>query len=131
MKKTEGFDFLAAAGEIKGTMQSLQVGTLIGNILWQGSLNQIWSMINSMQTTVHVQLINTRCPSNVQLFNDIIMQIAYFEILPEEGLETFYIWKLLDDRYFDKFKWEETDLQAQNQVNYSEGGSANAIQGDT
>ena len=87
-------------------MQSLTLGNLIGNFLWQGSLNQLWGMINVLQIVVHVQLVNFRSPTNVLYFNQVIMDIAYFEILPDEGLNLFYFWKLIDGSYM-KIEEEE------------------------
>lgn len=38
-------------------------------------------------------------PTNLGIFNNITMKLIYFDILPEEGLEYFYIWKTIDGSY--------------------------------
>lgn len=73
--------------------------SLLLNILWQYPINRVWGMINTLQLTAHCQLINMNTPNNLGIFNNITMKLIYFDILPEEGLEYFYIWKTIDGSY--------------------------------
>ena len=66
-------------------------------------------MINTLQITAHSQLINTDVPSNVGIFNNITMKLIYFDILPEQGLELFYFWKLFDGSYKVNLEDSEND----------------------
>ena len=51
--------------DLKGSMQTLEGAGLAQNILWQGSLNQVWGLINMIQITIHIQLINAEIPQNL------------------------------------------------------------------
>ena len=63
-----------------------------------------------IQITIHIQLINAEIPQNLATFNEILIQIAYFEILPEEGLNCFYFWNFIDGTYScGEQEEEETD----------------------
>ena len=56
-------------------------------------------MINSLQLTLALPMINVNSPSNVQFFTGLLLDVTQFDILPEFLLEYFYIWKLADGTY--------------------------------
>jgi len=97
--QSKNFSPIRVMNSFQASMQTLEVAGFVQNFLWQGSLNQVWGMINVVQIAVHTQLINTETPDNLQMFNQIMIQIAYFEILPDEGLSCFYFWNLIDGQY--------------------------------
>ena len=99
LPKGGGFDFTQSAMAMQNSMQSMAFTSLLGNIAWQGPINHLWGMINVVQVTAHCQLINTEVPANVGLFNNITMKLIYFDILPDEGLQYFYFWKMFDGSY--------------------------------
>ena len=63
------------------------VGSIIGSnaalILVTGaSLTQIWSMLNSLQVTVHASLYaNVLFPANAMMFVQALLQIATFSLI--------------------------------------------------
>ena len=67
-------------------------------------------MINTLQITLHLPAINVKSPSNAQFAFGLLVSITQFEILPDEVLEAFYVWKLFDGSYRqDEEEWEEED----------------------
>ena len=82
-------------------MKSAVITNLIINIALSGSLNILWSMINTLQITLHMPAINTKSPSNAQYLNNILIGITQFEVLPRDMLRYFYFWNVLDGTYFE------------------------------
>ena len=52
------------------------------NLLLSGSLSQLWSMLNSQQFSLHFPLFNKlKFPGNALSFNEVILQIAKFDMI--------------------------------------------------
>ena len=54
------------------------------NLVMQGSLNQVWGMINNLQIIIHAPLINVSFPGNAFMLYDNMIAVATFDILPSD-----------------------------------------------
>ena len=91
-------------------MSGAVYGNLAVNMFVQGSLNHLWSMINSLQLTLTLPTINVNSPSNVQYFTGLLLDVTQFDIVPEFILESAYLWKLFDGTYLKNSDDEEEIL---------------------
>ena len=56
------------------------------NLMVRGSLNQVWSMLNSLQIVTHVPLMDLKMPANMSAFLAFLMEVATFDLLPREAM---------------------------------------------
>ena len=69
----------AASTSSKSTVTAEVVLTLA----MKGSLNQIWSMINSQQIIVHLPMLqHLKIPANAMLLTSFMIELAQFDIIP-------------------------------------------------
>jgi len=101
----------ALTDSIEGAGDSLQVTsatTLAGNtalnLLFAGSLNQVWGMVNNMQIVLHAPLLNLQFPANAFLLYEVMINVATFDILPTDDIFLEFFPNLPeDDPYTEKF----------------------------
>ena len=55
----------------------------ISNLLFQSSMNMLWSALNTIQLMVHMPLLDLSYPANAINFNEPIQKIANFDLLDE------------------------------------------------
>ena len=77
--------------------------TTIINLLQGIALSQVWSLVNGLQIIVHLPLFNSKFPANSELFLSELIDIATFEMLPEEYLE-FFVDYPESQAYSDRFE---------------------------
>ena len=79
------------------------VGNGLMNLLLQGSLNQVWGMINNMQVVIVTPLMSVNFPGNALLLYNKFITVATFDFLPTDDIYI-YLWDFPDDEPFnDKF----------------------------
>lgn len=100
---------LESAKNINKSMKSAVFGNLMINIFLQGSLQAMWSMINTLQLTLHMPCINVSTPTNVSFFSSLLIGVTQFDILPESILRYFYLWNLADGTYASEGEEEESE----------------------
>ena len=72
----------AASSSSKATLGA----NLFINIVMQGSLKQVWAMVEPMQVVVHMSLFACKLPGNVIIFNEYFAKIANFEFVDPNEL---------------------------------------------
>lgn len=78
-------DAVAAAGDtLQAGSTTMLAGNAVMNIFLQGSLNQVWGMINNLQTIIHAPLINIQFPGNAFMLYEVMITVATFDILPSD-----------------------------------------------
>ena len=69
--------------------KAISSGNAVFNILMQSSLSQLWGLINSLQMVVLLPLMdNVRLPANAMTFTQILIQIATFEVVPTDEINS-------------------------------------------
>ena len=64
----------------------------ISKFAFKASLNQFWSLINSQQLSLNMPLCaKLKFPANAAYFNQQMIQIAFFDVVPTEYLEQ-HLW---------------------------------------
>ena len=72
----------AASSSSKATLGA----NLFINIVMQGSLKQVWAMVEPMQVVVHMTLFDCKTPGNVNAFNGYFAEIANFDVVDPNDL---------------------------------------------
>ena len=67
----------------------MMYGNLAINIAMSASLQMLWGMINVMQLIVKMPLLNVTFPSNAATFYTFITDIASFDLLPMDKINSF------------------------------------------
>ena len=85
----------AAAIENSGASSGdVSTGAMAGNfvvsLILAASLNQLWSMMNGLQLAVHLPLFYTSFPANANFFLTFLIDVATFDLLPDEVGEFFF-----------------------------------------
>ena len=65
-------------------------GTFALSLIMAASLNQLWSMMNGLQLAVHLPLFSSKFPANAGFLLVFLIDIATFDMLPEEVPEFFF-----------------------------------------
>ena len=65
-------------------------GNLILNIILAASLNQLWSMLNGLQLSTHMQLFNLKFPANASFLLNFLVTVATFDVMPIETIWFFF-----------------------------------------
>ena len=80
-------DAVAAAGDsLQTTSTTFLAGNAVMNIFLQGSLNQVWGMINNLQIVIHAPLIQIQFPGNAFMLYEVMITVATFDILPTDNI---------------------------------------------
>ena len=62
----------------------------VTNLALISALNQLWCMINGLQLTTHLQLLNLKFPANSAFMLNFLVNIANFDVLPVETIWFFF-----------------------------------------
>ena len=46
--------------------------------------------------------MNVKIPKNTTFFSSVLLGVVQFDIMPEEVMEYFYIWKIFDGSYLEE-----------------------------
>ena len=65
-------------------------GNLILNIILAASLNQLWTMLNGLQLSTHMQLFNLKFPANASFLLKFLVTVATFDVMPIETIWFFF-----------------------------------------
>ena len=60
------------------------------NLILAASLNQLWSMLNGLQLSTHMQLFNLKFPANASFLLNFLVTVATFDLLPIEVIWFFF-----------------------------------------
>ena len=60
------------------------------NLILAAALNQLWSMLNGLQLSTHMQLFNLRFPANASFLLSFLVNVATFDIMPIETIWFFF-----------------------------------------
>lgn len=74
--------FMGTIGSFNNGMNGFLLGNFILNAALSGSLNSLWTMINTLQLTLHLPAMNLKIPGNASFFSGILINIAKFDIIP-------------------------------------------------
>ena len=78
-------------GETCELASSLMMGgNLILNLILAFSLNHLWSMLNGLQLTTHMQLLNLKFPANAGFLLNFLVTVATFDPIPVEVIWFFF-----------------------------------------
>ena len=69
---------------------SVMGGNLILNIILAASLNQLWTMLNGLQLSTHMQLFNLKFPANASFLLNFLVTVATFDVMPIETIWFFF-----------------------------------------
>jgi hypothetical protein len=81
------YSLISASENSKVTLKSSFIGTFILNIVLQGAMHFILSMIRSLQLIIHLPIMSMVIPSNVMTMFNILIPIVMFDVL--EDLQIF------------------------------------------
>ena len=65
-------------------------GNLVLNLILATALNQLWSMLNGLQLSTHMQLFNLKFPANASFLLNFLVNVATFDIMPIESIWYFF-----------------------------------------
>ena len=65
-------------------------GNFLMNLIMVASLNHLWSMLNGLQISTHMQLFNLKFPANAGFFLNFLVNIATFDVMPIEVIWFFF-----------------------------------------
>ena len=60
------------------------------NLLMVAALNHLWSMLNGLQISTHMQLFNLKFPANAGFLLNFLVNVATFDVMPIEGIWFFF-----------------------------------------
>ena len=69
---------------------SVMGGNLVLNLILATALNQLWSMLNGLQLSTHMQLFNLKFPANASFLLNFLVNVATFDIMPIESIWYFF-----------------------------------------
>ena len=94
MATKEEAEAVESTGTASGdSTKAILGGNFILSVLIAGPLDQIWSLMNSLQVVMFVRLFNIKSPGNVNGFTDYFDEITSVKILDAEALleDGFYV----------------------------------------
>ena len=92
----------------------------VGNFALSASLNQVWSMLNSQQVSVHAPMYKrVKFPANAVIMNQALIKIASFDLINTADWIDPYIYDLPEgDAFninFEQCGYEQTQLITKHQ----------------
>ena len=82
------------SGVLTSTTTSIYTSSFVLNVLLAGSLNSLWSLIESQQLVIIMPMFNLIIPAQAAVFFNVLMQVAAFDPIPAE--KTIDIWLNLE-----------------------------------
>ena len=77
MPKGDSTDaLLSGANNFKAGMDGVVIGNFLMNMMLSGSLNSLWTLVNTLQMIVHISAINVETSPNAGFFTGELMGIA-------------------------------------------------------
>ena len=87
----EEADALEESGETAEGTSSITMGSnFILNLILAASLNHLWSMINGIQLTTHMQIFNLKFPANASFLLRFLVDVATFDLIPISAIWYFF-----------------------------------------
>ena len=65
-------------------------GNFLLNLAMVAALQHLWSMLNGLQISTHMQLFNLKFPANAGFLLNFLVNVATFDIMPIEGIWFFF-----------------------------------------
>ena len=94
---------VAAASSVQIGSSTVLIGNAALNIILQGSLNQVWGMINNLQIVITTPLMQVNFPGNALIVYKKMILVATFDFLPTSEIYN-HFWSLDDpDAFNDQF----------------------------
>ena len=75
------------AQSIQSGSSALMGGSFAINLLLASSLSLLWGLINSLQLVAHFPLLNVDIPVNAQIYFEVMLEVATFDLVPTEGVQ--------------------------------------------
>ena len=69
---------------------SIMGGNFIMNFLLAAALNHLWSLLNGLQVSTHMQMFNLKFPANASFLLNFLISVATFDVLPIEAIWLFF-----------------------------------------
>jgi len=90
-------------------------GGLIINLIFTGSLQLLWTMINSLQVLTHLALFSLNYPSNVHTLSKVLMNVCNFNLIPlGDFYDSIFEFEEEEEGYSENF--EKMDIEGRNAV---------------
>jgi len=74
----------ASVGSVKSGSQGAMIGKMVFDFISKASMNEVWSMINSLQLVVYTPLVPLNFPGNAVAVFQQVINIATFDIIPKD-----------------------------------------------
>jgi hypothetical protein len=74
---------MSGADNLKKGLDGVVIGNFLMNLALSGSLNSLWTLVNTLQMVVHLPACNVKTSPNAAFFTNSIMSIALFDVIPE------------------------------------------------
>jgi len=80
-------------------------GNFVLNLILSASLNQVWSMLNSLQISVHGPMFSKlKFPANAMMFNQYLSYIANFDLInTAENIDPYFYYFPEDEAFSINF----------------------------
>lgn len=72
------------ADSVQGSSSAVMSTNLVINVALSGSLAMLWGLINSLQIIAHMPLLVIKFPINANVFYQMLLTLATFDILPTD-----------------------------------------------
>ena len=69
---------------------SVMGGNFVVNLLLAAALNHLWSMLNGLQLSTHLQMFSLKFPANAGFLLNFLVTVATFDVLPIEAIWLFF-----------------------------------------
>lgn len=84
---------------MQSATNGFMIGNFIMNLVLSSGMQQLWTMINTLQIIVMLPLFRVTLPPDAQIVFGFVMKLAAFNLLPTD---------LFYDKYFSSMKQAET-----------------------
>ena len=85
MKSLEEAEAVDGGGKAAGnSIRFLMLGNFLINMIFAGPLDQIWSIMNSLQVVMFIRLFNIKSPGNVNNFTEYFDETTSVQLFDTE-----------------------------------------------
>ena len=86
MKSLEEAEAVDEGGTAAGdSTRFVMLGNFLVNVIFSGPLDQIWSIMNSLQVVMFIKLFKIKSPGNVNDFTDFFDETTSVQLFDTEG----------------------------------------------
>jgi len=93
----------ASVGSVKSGSQGAMIGKMVFDFLSKASMNEVWSMINSLQLVVYTPLVPLNFPGNAVAVFQQVINIATFDVIPKDDWYPVWFSLPIDKPFNERF----------------------------